>query len=112
MRPAEGRGRSTVNCCGSEVSCRSRAAERDDERAPCDRAAQRRRDPKRQACLDRALDVVDEGLSRLPVAFEMGEGDARGLPKIEPSRFIISMIVSREPAGPTDLPLMQALNWR
>ena len=35
----------------------------------------------------------------------------RGLPKIEPSRFIISMIVSREPAGPSDFPAMQAPNW-
>jgi hypothetical protein len=36
----------------------------------------------------------------------------RGLPKIEPSRFIISMIVSREPAGPADFPFIQAANWR
>ena len=36
----------------------------------------------------------------------------RGLPNIEPSRFIISMIVSREPAGPSGLPPMQAPNWR
>jgi hypothetical protein len=52
-------------------------AESEEKRTPGDCAPERRRDPKRQARLDRPLDVVDEGLSGLLVALEMGEGDAR-----------------------------------
>src|SRR3984957_19557364 len=52
-------------------------AESEEKRTPGDRAPERRRDPKRQARLARAFDVVDEGLSGLLVALEVGEGDAR-----------------------------------
>jgi hypothetical protein len=86
-------------------------AECEDKGTAGDRAAKRGRDPKGQASLDRAVDIFREGLPRLPVALQMGKV-TRGLPKIEPSRFIISMIVSREPAGPAGLPFMQAPNWR
>ena len=36
----------------------------------------------------------------------------RGLPNNEPSRFIMSTIVTAEPDGPIGLPDMQAPNWR
>ena len=36
-------------------------------------SAERRRDPKRQACLDGALDVVDKGLSRFLVRLQDGK---------------------------------------
>src|ERR1700722_388019 len=52
-------------------------AESDDKRTPGDRAAERGRDPKWQACLDCALDVVNELLSGIFAALKMGEGDAR-----------------------------------
>ena len=45
---------------------------------------------------------LDEALAGLPSPSRW-EKVTRGLPKIEPSRFIISMIVSREPAGPERL---------
>src|ERR1700722_18903343 len=54
-----------------------RPAESEDERTAGDRAPERGRDPNWQARLDRAVDVVDEGLPSLSVALEMGKGDAR-----------------------------------
>jgi hypothetical protein len=55
---------------------RLRPAKADDQRTAGNRAAERRRYSKWQARFDRALGIIDELLSGILVALEMGEGDA------------------------------------
>src|ERR1700733_15816777 len=82
--PTGRRNRGLLEGCASGVTPQAsnpllglRPAQADRERTPGDRASERWRDPKRQARLDRPLGVVDEGLSGLLIALEVGEGDAR-----------------------------------
>src|SRR5580704_14374675 len=82
--PTGRRNRGLLKGCASGVTRQASdpllglwPAESEEKRTPGDRAPERRRDPKRQARLDRAFGVVDEGLSGLLVALELRKGDAR-----------------------------------
>ena len=85
-------------------------AERDREQSPGDRAAELWRHLEWQAAaIARSASSTKRCLAASsPSRWEKA---IRGLPKIEPSRFIMNMMVSCEPAGPSALPAMHAPNW-